>query len=242
MKKHIITFLICSVMAGVSAQNYTQAFDSVFQHVDLSHTSTGILYERVLPFETIDETVNNKVKQTDSLEYYKYGLGLSLNVLGSAYTIKYGISKYCVFQTDLGIKYFINFVKDEGVTSPVMLILVEAAQNFLYQRKLAEKGGKSCYFLVGAGFSGGMTPYGPVTWKIGATPLIGMEFVLKKPKLSFQIDIRPGYAALFRTEEAQQAEEHPFITGFTSGIKQYPYHGYDISLNFAIRFCKITNE
>ena len=49
MKKHIVTFLIVSAFAGASAQSYTQAFDSVFQHVDISHTSTGILYERVLP-------------------------------------------------------------------------------------------------------------------------------------------------------------------------------------------------
>ena len=40
MKKHIITFLIVSAFAGASAQSYTQAFDSVFQHVDLSHTSS----------------------------------------------------------------------------------------------------------------------------------------------------------------------------------------------------------
>ena len=40
-------------MGNIMAQNYTQAFDSVFQHVDLSHTSTGILYERVLPISTI---------------------------------------------------------------------------------------------------------------------------------------------------------------------------------------------
>jgi len=44
MKKHIVTLLIVSVFAIASAQSYTQAFDSVFQHVDLSHTSTGILY------------------------------------------------------------------------------------------------------------------------------------------------------------------------------------------------------
>jgi hypothetical protein len=50
MKKIVVTFLFFGVFAGASAQSYTQAFDSVFQHVDLSHTSTGILYERVLPF------------------------------------------------------------------------------------------------------------------------------------------------------------------------------------------------
>ena len=33
MKKHLITLLVISVFTTASAQNYTQAFDSVFRHV-----------------------------------------------------------------------------------------------------------------------------------------------------------------------------------------------------------------
>ena len=51
MKKHLIILLVISVFTTASAQSYTQAFDSVFRHVDLSHTSTGILYERSALFE-----------------------------------------------------------------------------------------------------------------------------------------------------------------------------------------------
>ncbi len=266
MKKHIITLLIVSVFAGVSAQSYTQAFDSVFQHVDLRHTSTGILYERVLPLSNLTSYVTNipypvdicDFRQfvmandepfragaqhtflSDSVGLYKFAAGVSIGLLGSAYTMKYAVSKKCMFQTDLGIKYFLNLVGDEGGISPVILILVEASQNFLYQHTLATKEKSSFYFLLGGGVSGGLTPYGPITWKVGANPLFGLEIVLKKPKMSFQVDLRPGYAALLRTEKAQQSDQHPFITGFTSGIKQYPYHGYDISLNFAVKFYKIN--
>lgn len=266
MKRHIITFLIVTAFASASAQSYTQAFDSVFQYVDLSHTSTGILYERVLPFSNLVSYVTNIPHAADMSDYrqfakaydelsraeaqhtflsdsvglYKFALGVSIGLLGSAYTMKYAVSKKCMFQTDLGIKYFMNLVNDDGGISPVLLILVEASQNFLYQHKLATKEKSSFYFLFGGGVSGGLTPYGPVTWKLGANPLFGLEIVLKKPKMSFQVDLRPGYAALLRTEKAQHSDEHPFITGFTSGIKQYPYHGYDISLNFAVGFYKIN--
>lgn len=224
MKKHIIAFLICSVFAEASAQNYTQVFDSVFQ-----------LTPQFGNKNFIESAYTNS---TDSSDLYKFGAGLSLNTIGSAYTIKYRISNKCAFQTDLGIKYFVNLVKDEGGTSPVMLVLLDVAQNFLYQHRIAIKGNKIFYFLLGTGVSGGLTPYGPVTWKVGANPLLGLEIVLNKPRLSFQIDLRPGYAALLRTEKAQNSDEHPFMTALTRGIKQYPYHGYEISLNFAVRFYK----
>lgn len=72
MRKIIITFLIVSVFAGISAQSYTQVFDSVFQHVDLSHTSTGILYERVLPFSNLVSYVTNIPHPTDTCDYWQF--------------------------------------------------------------------------------------------------------------------------------------------------------------------------
>ena len=35
MKKHLIILLVISVFTTASAQNYTQAFDSVFRHVQV---------------------------------------------------------------------------------------------------------------------------------------------------------------------------------------------------------------
>ena len=72
MKKHIVTLLIISVFAGVSAQSYTQAFDSVFQHVDLRHTSTGILYERVLPLSNLTSYVTNIPHPVDTCDFWQF--------------------------------------------------------------------------------------------------------------------------------------------------------------------------
>lgn len=72
MKKYIVTFLIISVIAKIYAQSYTQAFDSMFQHVDLSHTSTGILYERVLPFSNLVNYVTNIPHPADTCDYWQF--------------------------------------------------------------------------------------------------------------------------------------------------------------------------
>lgn len=72
MKRHIIILLIFSVFAGASAQSYTQAFDSVFQHVDLSHTSTGILYERVLPLSNLVSYVTDIPHPADTCDFYQF--------------------------------------------------------------------------------------------------------------------------------------------------------------------------
>ena len=46
--------------------------------------------------------------QTDSTGFYKFSAGLNVNVLGGGPSIKYGISKNCVFQTDFSGRFFIN--------------------------------------------------------------------------------------------------------------------------------------
>ena len=177
MKKHFITLLICGMFGYASAQSYSQSYSEVFQHVDLSHDSSSA---RLSQHNLIGYQMDN-----DSTGIYKFGVGLSLNTIGSAYTIKYRISNKCAFQTDLGVKYFINLVKGDDGISPVMLILLDVSQNFLYHHRVATKENKSFNFLLGAGVSGGLTPYGPVTWKAGANPLVGLEIVLKKTDIVF---------------------------------------------------------
>ena len=103
-----------------------------------------------------------------------------------------------------------------------------------------------CYYMVGGGASGGITMLRPHLWKVGVYPLVGMEFVLKKPKLSFQIDVRVGYSSLLKSANAKpprtDLDNNPlWLFGYTGAPSSYPYHGYDVSVNFAIRFCKIKS-
>ena len=124
--------------------------------------------------------------QTDSTGFYKFSAGLNVNVLGGGPSIKYGISKNCVFQTDFSGRFFINNYSPEN---SFILYVYELSQNFLYQRQIAEKNGVLYYYMVGAGLSGGVSILRPTLWKLGVYPLFGVEFVLKRPKLSFQIDL-----------------------------------------------------
>lgn len=52
MKKYLLyLFLIWVIILNhIQAQTYTTAFDSVFAHVSRVDATTGILYERVIPF------------------------------------------------------------------------------------------------------------------------------------------------------------------------------------------------
>ena len=179
--------------------------------------------------------------QTDSTGFYKFSAGLNVNVLGGGPSIKYGISKNCVFQTDFSGRFFINNYSPEN---SFILYVYELSQNFLYQRQIAEKNGVLYYYMVGAGLSGGVSILRPTLWKLGVYPLFGVEFVLKRPKLSFQIDLRAGYCSLLKSANAKpprtSLDNNPlWLICYTGMPTEYPYHGYDISLNFAVRFCMI---
>lgn len=185
--------------------------------------------------------------QTDSTGFYKFSVGLNVvnGNLGGGPSIKYGISKNCVFQTDFSGIFFINYDLHKPVFEGFVFYVYDISQNFLYQRPFKEKNGVLYYYLVGAGVSGGVSMLRPTLWKLGAYPLFGMEFVLKKPKLSFQIDLRAGYCALLKSANAKPPVFDNdyfwmwrlFFYGSVPDV--YPYHGYDVSLNFAVRFCKI---
>ena len=183
--------------------------------------------------------------QTDSTGFYKFSVGLNVvnGNLGGGPSIKYGISKNCVFQTDFSGIFFINYDLHKPVFEGFVFYVYDISQNFLYQRQFKEKNGVLYYYLVGAGVSGGVSMLRPTLWKLGAYPLFGMEFVLKKPKLSFQIDLRAGYCALLKSANAKPPvfdDSFLRLMGFYFNVPTvYPYHGYDVSLNFAVRFCKI---
>ena len=59
MQKNFLLIAICFVTIIVVAQTnpiietYTQDVDSMFQHLDKSGISTGILYDRVFPFANL---------------------------------------------------------------------------------------------------------------------------------------------------------------------------------------------
>lgn len=180
------------------------------------------------------------LRGTDSTELYNFSVGLNYCFLGGGPSIKYSISKNCVCQTDFMGNYFINYT---SLSNGFAIFINEISQNFLFQHKFSEKQGATYYYMIGGGVSGGVSLLRPHLWKIGTYPFFGFEFLLKEKKLSFQIDIRPGYGLLLKSEKARPPRDYSLRSFFALAFylnppEQYPYHGYDISINFAVRFCK----
>ena len=78
MKKNI-TFLLIIISATIlkaQEQTFTQIFDSVFQYVNKADASTGILYNRVVPFSglykfTVPDTANSEIFKQAYSELYE---------------------------------------------------------------------------------------------------------------------------------------------------------------------------
>ena len=205
---------------------------------DLFNTSP----QSALSFGDEKVSVCHQLTLADSVGFYKFSVGLNINTFGGGPSIKYGISKNCVFQTDLASRLFINHTSSDW--SGFVIYMHEISQNFLFQQKFSEKRGVSYYYMCGGGLSGGVSVFRPYIWKIGTYPFFGLEFALKRQKLSFQIDIRPGYGLLLKSANAKPSRDYPLRTFFAMVFymnppEQYPYHGYNISVNFAVRFCKL---
>ena len=54
MKRLPFIFAIFIASFSLNAQTYTESFDSVFINVSRTQATTGILYERVVPFANLE--------------------------------------------------------------------------------------------------------------------------------------------------------------------------------------------
>lgn len=200
-------------------------------------------YQDLNPYENEESLQNSSdgnSRLTDSTCFYKYSIGLIISPLGGGPSVKYGISENCIFQTDFSGRLYSNRYSKE---KSFLLYVFDISQSFLFQKQFAEKKGVAYFYMVGGGISGGVSMLRPILWKLGAHPVLGVEFVLKRPKLSFQIDFRAGYCSLLKSANAKpprtSLDNNPlWLFCYTGMPNADPYHGYDISVNFSVRFCK----
>ncbi len=62
MKKYIILIaLAISSNIAIYAQSFTEMFDSIFRNISRSGATTGILYERVIPFAQLQNFNSNNI-------------------------------------------------------------------------------------------------------------------------------------------------------------------------------------
>jgi hypothetical protein len=88
MKKIILIFALTIIILSLHSQTeqtYTEAFDSIFSNISRTEATTGILYERMMPFAQENSTVsNNRVKKyayqfIGEVLYPQTGIGMHLS-------------------------------------------------------------------------------------------------------------------------------------------------------------------
>ena len=78
MRKNQFLALTCIIISATTLkaqeQTFTQMFDSVFQHVSRVDATTGILYNRVLPFSNLKQFSSSN---PDTANMYQFLHGYS---------------------------------------------------------------------------------------------------------------------------------------------------------------------
>ena len=236
MKKHIIALLLVGMFAGVSAQSYTQAFDSVFRHVDLSHTSMGILCERGLPPEglpTNSSLANGKTtNMSDSvdLEKYKHSVGFSAFCSFVGVSLKFNLKENLYLQSDFGGNAYINFLFIP--VSPALGVDFGVQSYLLYERKFPRR--SNTYWIVGGGLNFAGVPHIPyskqVSLKGGLKAIFGIEYIAEKAPFSIQLDTRWGYGVIYSTQGVEAYRRNGEIPD------NNPYHFLDYGIVFSLRY------
>ena len=221
MKKIIIILLITITATTLSAQEqtFTQMFDNVFIYVNRTDAATR-MYEG-----------KNK-QETKGQAPYKSGVGGVLYPsIAVGPSFKAFFTDNVAFQTDILFRaIFTGGVTKEG-SEGVLYFLLETGINFMYQEKFKDKKTYELFWLMGGGVSLGyqFQGYG----KFGANAMIGFELCAKKTPLSFQMDLRPGYAMLFNFEN--EPIEIPLIFGYRYTHKN-PWSHFDWLIAFTLRY------
>ncbi len=232
MKKHLITLLVISVFTTASAQSYTQAFDSVFRHVDLSHTSTGILSERDLPPEDLPTNcswVNNKVvSKTDTADtqYYKHSVGVCAGIWFDGLSLKFNILREIHLQVDFGLGIDIHkSIIPEGCDIGLKV-------NMLFEDKFPNR--SNTYWIAGGGVVGGIVPHDAgkreVSLKSGVQAILGIEYFFNAIPMSIQTDTRLGYGNIYSADGVNPGNRIGLISS------NNPYHYFDYGFVFSVRY------
>lgn len=233
MKKLIITFLIVSAFAWASAQSYTQVSDNVFQHVDLSHTTTGLLYERGDPFECapqyyslIKQTHSSYADKSDSVN--SHSIGINVGWLNGV-SLKFHLKKNVYLQTDLGLSYSANplyFI--HYAFGPFLYLGYGGQVCVLYERSFPMK--SNVFWITGAGMSFfkniASIPDIP-GFKSGINAVLGIEWKFKIP-LSIRLDTRQGYGVLFAPVRNSKTQNVSSV--------DYSWHYFDYAFVLALYY------
>ena len=189
-----------------------------------------------------DSSTTNKARSTQMDTTYSPKYKHSVGVINGysilpGITYKYRSSQHFSLETDFNPKLLITGRLLSEKANHIVLYMIELSGNALYQRSFAEKNNISYQYIFGGGVNGAVQPFSPVIWKVGINAFMGIEFVILDSPVSLQVDVRPGYGLLLRSDKTIE-EQRNYLDLLTPGLKQNPQSCFDWAVNFSIRFHK----
>jgi len=178
----ILLFIILPITLKAQKE-YTQMIDSIFQHVSRVDATTGI-------FCAPSSEEEKKIQAP-----YKHSIGGMVHAIAAGPSYKTFFAKNFAFQTDIFIKALFTGGVTKERYEEVLYFLLETSTNFMYQKKIKDYRKYELFWFMGGGVSFGYEFHG--YGKFGTNAMIGLELCSKKIPLTFQMDLRPGYAMLF---------------------------------------------
>ena len=167
---------------------------------------------------------------------YKHSVGGCAGSI-TGISLKFNLKDNVYLQTDWGVSLSTNLlcpVINELYICPNL----GGQLNILYEKKF--RNATNTFWIIGGGVCGakdlakGITsPY----WKTGVRLVWGIEWCFDFP-LSIQLDTRQGYGLFFSSDKNFDGSENPLF--FTFG--HVPFHFYDFSLVFSVRYCFGKND
>jgi len=224
----ILLFIILPIILKAQKE-YTQMIDTVFQDVSRIDATTGILYDRVLPFSNIKQFSGNNPDTEDNNTFdhppYKHAVGGLLPPTCLGFSYKTFFQENFAFQTDL---FYTVTVTGRIENKDIHLALyptIDINFNLLYENKINEKRNADLFWFIGGGIQAG---YAFGNGKVGVNTLLGLEYVFLNKPISLQLDVRPGWSMLFNFDnELKKNFFHP---------KNNPWSHFDWLIGLTLRY------
>ncbi len=156
-------------------------------------------------------------------EGYMFGLSMKFNLKGNVY-----------LQTDWGMTAHLSllypYIEELG---PMLYLGMGGDVSFLYEKKFHNT--TNTFWLAGINLLGDKhidNAFKTGYWRTGARIVLGIEWRLDVP-ICFQIEARQGYGLIF----ASDWDKHDFSKDEYWSFCGSPYHFFDFSMVFSVRYC-----
>ena len=173
------------------------------------------------------------VNATRSRILYKHSVGGCAGSMAGL-SMKFNLKGNVYLQTDWGVTSHLSplypYIEELG---PMLYVGIGGDVSFLYEKKIRNT--TNMWWLAGINLIGDKhidNDFKTGYWRTGARIVLGIEWRLDIP-ICFQLEARQGYGLIF----APDWDKHDFSKDKYWSFCGSPYHFFDFSMVFSVRYC-----